>query len=142
MEEKSSPSILEFNLDYDGGNILRETVKWSRFLSIVGFVGIGLFILVVLGMGATLMALWSRALPGIEGWAGLILVAVIIMLLIFGLLTFMLFRFSSMVRKGIESQDQALFNQGLKSLKVYFLITGIFTVLGLLFNVLSLGALF
>jgi predicted lysophospholipase L1 biosynthesis ABC-type transport system permease subunit len=141
MQENVEESLLEMHLDYDGGNILRETVRWSRFLSIVGFVGAGLFILVMALLGNTLMTIYSRMLPGIEAFAGIIIVAFLLLFGILGVMAWMLYRFSSLTRKGIEMQDQAIFTQGLKSLKVYFLISGIFAILGLLFNLFSLTSL-
>lgn len=141
MEEKPQESLLEMHLDYDGGNILQETVRWSRFLSVVGMAGAGLFVLIVALASSTLISLYSRILPGIEAFAGLIVVAILLLLALMGGLAYMLYRFSVLTRKGIESQDQALFNQGLRGLKTYFLISGIFALIGLVFNVLTLTSL-
>jgi len=52
MEETPQESFLEMHLDYDGGNILRETIRWSRFLSIVGMVGVGVLILALAVAGS------------------------------------------------------------------------------------------
>ncbi|HWB90771.1 MAG TPA: hypothetical protein VG605_02925, partial [Puia sp.] len=55
---------------------------------------------------------------------------------------FMLYRFSVLTRRGIERQDQVVFAEGMKCLKVYFIISGILALLGLLGNLLSLTKLF
>ncbi len=140
--EQNPPELLEMHLDYDGGNILRETVRWSRFLAIVGMVGVGIFFLLLLLAGPRLITLYSSILPGIEAFAGLIIILFALILVVAGTLVFMLYRFSVLTRRGIEAQDQALFNRGLKGLKVYFVINGILAVLSLLFTVLSLTSLF
>lgn len=138
MQENVEESLLEMHLDYDGGNILRETVRWSRFLSIVGLVGVGIFILILALLGNTLVTVYSRILPGIEDFGGIIIAAFLAVFGILGVMVWMLYRFSSLTRRGIEMQDQAVFTQGLKSLKIYFLISGIFAIVGLLFNLFSL----
>ncbi len=141
MEEKSQESPFEMHLDDSGGNILRETVRWSRFLSIVGLAGVGICVLVAALGGSSLLAVYSRTLPGIEAFTGFIILGILIVLAVLGLLMYMLYRFSVLTRKGIETQDQSLFNRGLKGLKIYFLISGIFAILGLLFNLLNLASL-
>jgi hypothetical protein len=141
MEETPQESFLEMHLDYDGGNILRETIRWSRFLSIVGIVGVGILILALAVAGGGLIALYSRIVPGIETYAGLLIFIFMLVLAIGATLVVMLYRFSVLTRKGIETQDQAIFNKGLKGLKIYFLISGVLALVGLLFNLLTLTSL-
>ena len=133
------------NLDYDGGNILRETVRWSRFLSIVGFIGLAIGLLVVALAGSTILAAFS-SLAGIEGLEGLggaiFIVAIVLFFAVFGFMVFMLYRFSVLTRRGIEQQNQAVFAEGMKCLKIYFLINGILSVLSLLSNLYSITKLF
>ena len=139
--EQNTPELLDMHLDYDGWNVLRETVRWSRFLAIVGMVGLGLMLLLVPLAGPRIITLYSAVLPGIEDFAWLILFVFLVIVAIAGLLVFMLYRFSILTRRGIETQDQAVFNRGLKGLKTYFLISGILALLSLLFNILSLTSL-
>jgi hypothetical protein len=142
MENPQEQSLLQMNLDYDGGHILRETVRWSRFLSIVGIVGISLMVLVFALAGTALMAVLPTLAPGIAGLAGMGTAIIILLLLvifaILGFMTFMLYRFSVLTRKGIDRRDQAAFTEGMKCLKIYFIISGIFAILGLLFNLSTL----
>jgi hypothetical protein len=96
---------------------------------------------IVLG-GRGLITIYSRTIPAVETFGGFIIAGVVIMLAILGFLVYMLYRFSSLTRKGMETQDQALFNRGLKGLKIYFLISGIFAILGLLANLFNLAKIF
>jgi len=146
MENNQEEGFLEMHLDYDGGNILTETVRWSRFLSIVGIIGLALGLLVFLLMGTALIAAFSRFSPGLEtlgalGGAVLICIA-LVFAAIMGFVVFMLYRFSTLTRRGIERQDQATFAEGMNCLKIYFIISGIFALLGLLGNLFSLTKLF
>lgn len=146
METNQQESFLQMNLDYDGGHILHETVRWSRFLSIVGFVGLGLFVLVMTLAGTALMELLSRFAPGIEEMGGIgtaiIVIAVVFVAAICGFVFYMLYRFSTLTRRAIDQQDQATFAQGMRCLKIYFVVNGIFGLLNLLFSLLSLTKLF
>jgi len=146
MENNQQESFLQMNLDYDGGNILRETVRWSRFLSIVGIIVLSLCLLLFILAGKYLIPAVSRMVPGIESMenvaGALIMVVILVFVAIFGFLVYMLYRFSVLTRKGIEHQDQAVFAEGMKCLKLYFLVSGILAVLSLLSNLLSLTKLF
>ncbi|GGB24618.1 hypothetical protein [Puia dinghuensis] len=146
MENNQEDSFLQMHLDYDGGHILHETVRWSRFLSIVGMVVLAICVLAFALAGTTLLAAFSRLAPGIEGLEGLgpalLIVAVLLVVAIFGFVVFMLYRFSVLTRRGIEQQDQAVFAEGMKCLKIYFLTSGILALLGLLLNLFSLTTLF
>jgi|SRR6185437_5915817 len=146
MENDPQESLIQMHLDYDGGNILRETVRWSRFLSIVGIIGLALCLLIFVLAGSAIVAAFSRLSPGLEGLAGLggviLLIIMIAFFAIFGFLVYMLFRFSKLTRRGIDHQDQATFSEGMKSLKTYFIVSGILSALVLLFNALSLIQLF
>jgi uncharacterized membrane protein len=136
--ERQQGELLEMNLDYDGGNTLQETVRWSKFLAIVGIIGLGIYLLLVLVGGSYIAALFQQTY-GLEGagLAGLVIAGVILVLGVLVFVVVMLYRFSVLTRRGIETQDQAAFNRGLKSLKTYFLINGILGILVLLFTIWS-----
>lgn len=143
MSEKEQESFLQMHLDYDGGNILQETVRWSRFLSIVGFVFMGLFtvVMVIALVGSTLENV-ARATPFAGLGAAVVILCVLVVLAILTLLVVMLYRFSTLTRQGIVNQDPGKFREGMKSLKIYFLIGGIFALLGLAVDLYSLTTLF
>lgn len=142
MEQNTEESLLELNVDYDSGNILKDTARWTRFISVTGMIGIGFFLLVLLIAGSALLALFSQTLPGIQAFAGVIVGAVIVVFGIMGVMVYVLFRFSSLTRKGLETQNQEIFNQGLNGLKIFFIINGVLALIGLFFNLLSLTNLF
>ena len=142
MEENTPESLLDMHLDYDGGNRLLETVRWSRFLSISGMICIGLFTLALVISGPKVIALYDESYPGLENFVVPIIILFLLLIGALCVLVLMLYRFSTMTRKGIDGRDQAMFNQGLKGLKTYFLISGVMAILGLLFDILTLSSLF
>ena len=146
MENNPQESLIQMHLDYDGGHILHDTVKWSRFLSIVGIIGLSLFLLVFALAGTAILLAFSKVAPSLEALGGLagsiIIVVVLVIFAIFGLLVFMLYRFSTLTRRAIDHQDQTTFLEGMKCLKTYFLVCGILGILGLVVDLLSLTKLF
>jgi hypothetical protein len=141
MENNQDDSFLQMNLDNDGGHILTQTVRWSRFLAIVGIVGISICLLALALAGSAILAAVSKLAPGLDALAGLgsaiVIVFVLVIFAIFGFVVYMLYRFSVLTRKAIEQQDQAMLAEGMRCLKIYFIATGIFAILGLLGNLLS-----
>lgn len=144
MEENTprSSSFLEMNLDYDGGNVLLETVRWSKFLSVVGIVGLSLFTVIMVFALPTIITQYAPLLPEISGMPVIIVLFFLLFTGVLVLLVIMLYRFSVLTRRGIELQDQDMFNRGLKGLKIYFLVTGIFSLISVAVSIFSLTNLF
>jgi len=141
MEQQfSNEPLLDLQVDYDSGNKFNEASRWARFFAIVCFVGIGLMLLWLAIAGLAVRQVFSTFMPGsyFEGMGGLVIGIIVIVLGIFGFLMFLLYRFATLVKQGIQMQDQSLFNEGLKNLKNYFLINGIFALLGVVINALGL----
>lgn len=146
MENNQEDSFLQMHLDYDGGHILTETVRWSRFLAIVWIVGLSICLLAFALAGSVILAAFSKLIPGLDELAALgsaiIIVFVLVVFAVFGFVVYLLYRFSVLTRKAIDQQDQVMLAEGMKCLKMYFLLNGIFAILGLLGNLLSITKLF
>ncbi|HXB44613.1 MAG TPA: hypothetical protein VNV85_11170 [Puia sp.] len=134
MEESTQEPLLSLNVDNDAGNILKETARWAKFISIVGIIGVVLMALALALAGTYLITLYSQMFPIIEGFAGAFIFLAFILVAILGFLVYLLYRFSTLIKKGIETQDQIVFNSGLQALKIYFIISGVFAILSLLGN--------
>jgi hypothetical protein len=132
MEDNKS-DLLGMHLDYDGGNMLKETVRWSRFLAIVGIIGLVIFVLAIMA-AAPLMTNVVEQYFGFAGAAlvGLSIVFLLVVLAVFVALVVTLYQFSALTRRGIQTQDQTIFNRGLNNLKTYFIISGILGILTLM----------
>lgn len=144
-QQPSNEPLFGLQVDYDSGNLFNEAVKWSKFLAVFYFVCIGLSVLGLAFASTFLIQGFSTYMPGLglESLGGLIMGVIVLVLLIFTYTTILLYRFSTLVKQGIEQQNQATFNSGLKNLKTYFLIYGVFTLIALVFNVVGfIGDLF
>jgi hypothetical protein len=132
--------LLEMNLDYDGGQTLQEAVRWSKFLAIVSIAGMGLLLLLFAGFGSYYISVNGQELTSAVGLVWLVLIAILVYFAAWIAAAIILLRFSRQMKRGIIHQDQALFNGGLKSLKITFIILGIISSLTLLITMYSIVA--
>lgn len=142
-QQPSNETLFELQVDYDSGNRLKEAGKWASFIAIICFVCIGIGVLVLAFASTVLIQGFSVYMPELQGAGGVLIGVIILVLIIFTYLTILLYRFAALIRQGIEQQNQTLFNDGLKNLKNYFLINGVFALLGIVMNGIGLiGKLF
>lgn len=143
MENYNSNSEI-FNLQVDevARAHMLEMARWGKFLSIVGFISLGLLALAAVAM------LFSTALVDTMGY-GVFGTGIAFIYLVFAALYFYpayaLYKFSNTVKPAIRTANQAQFNQALSHLKGVFKFVGIFTIIiigiyGLIFIFAIIGA--
>jgi uncharacterized membrane protein YdbT with pleckstrin-like domain len=138
MDENQS--ILELQVDQSASRSLSDAARWARFLSIVGFIGMGLLILCLLLAGSAITNALSQLAPtmGLGESYGFVVAIVILAALIVGVLMYFLLRGATLIKRGIETRHQETFNNGLSSLKAYFTGYGVFAILGVIGNLITL----
>jgi hypothetical protein len=128
MESLDSNMATE-NTSFINGEIrsyLAESAKWGKFLAIMGYIGIGLLILLALGM--MVMGSASSLFPGMGmnmGAFGLIYVA---LAAFYFFPVYYLHQFSLKIKQGLTSQDSQSITIGFRNLKSLFKFMGIFTI--------------
>ena len=125
----------EINLTDNSKSFLKETAKWSYFLSIMGFIGIG-FMLIFSLFAGSIMALNPAfsSMSGISG--GFISFIYIIMAAIYFFPVYYLFNFGKKLKIGLSNNDNSALEEGFKNLKSHYKFIGILTI-----SILSLYAL-
>jgi hypothetical protein len=114
---------------------LTETGKWVKFLSILGFIFLGLIVVVALLLGRIFASfnLGNAASP-------VPTMAISAVYLLMGLLHFFpiyyLFKFSSNVKKAFMQNDSATLEQAFESLKSHYKYVGVFMIVILGFYLL------
>ena len=133
-------SILELQVDQTASKNLSEVSRWAKFLSITGFVFMGCMLIVFIAMRSQITSTLSQVIPGFADVNSLgVLVAFFIIIAgIVFLLMYFLFRGSILIKKGIETKSQDMFNNGLASLKAYFMMYGILAIIALISNFVSI----
>lgn len=132
-------------LDIEITRNLNETGKWARFIAVTMFVLAGLIFFLFLAFGSY----WSYLISGFDDYGGgfggrksglfiLLMIALLIVGGIFVTAYYFLISFANKVRSGVEAQDIFQVNKGLNSLKIHFIIIGIFSALSVLASLLTL----
>jgi hypothetical protein len=144
MEQPANDDLFDLQLDQASVNYLSETARWSRLLSIVGFIYCGLMIIIGLFFGSVMARMMSgmnsmngseaAALPAMGG--GVFGFFFILMALILFFPAYYLFNFSSKMRQALRNSDQAELTDSLKNLKSFFKFYGIVVIILLSFYTL------
>lgn len=132
-------------IDNTGMLYLADTVKWAKFLAIVGFVMVGFIVIVALFAGSMLSSLGSLD-PQLGGGAalggGLLTVVYLIVAIIYFIPCLYLYRFAQRTGDALNAKNQELLNEGLGNLRSLYKFMGILTAIVIGLYVLAfIGAL-
>ena len=119
-------------IDWRSKEFLKETAKWTKFLAILGFVGIGLM---VLGSLVMLFAPSSFMFNGDFPFGGKIFM--MLLYLAFAVLYYFpisyLYQFSENTKKAIVNNDNNAIRDAFEFLKSHYKFMGILTIILLAF---------
>jgi hypothetical protein len=140
MEDLRQDHLSQMDLQVD--NIVRqqfyEAGKWSKFIAIVMFVACGLMLLFgILGGAAIYTALKKFGnYQFITDFDGTLLIAVLVLVVaILAVVYYFLYNFSRKIKRALISDNTTELNEGLKSLKTFFIISTVLSILSLLFSI-------
>lgn len=136
----SDQNLFELQLDHEVSNHLSQTAKWAKFLSIVGFVGCGLMLVVILFFGYVASSFSSSPLSyafGSSGGFAQIFLLIAMAVLYFFPCWFM-FNFSNRMLRALRNNDQTTLIASFRSLKLCFKYIGILTLVIISIYVLAL----
>lgn len=135
MENNLENKKIEINQESLG--YLDTTRKWTMFMAILGFVFLGLMLIMGL-LAGSFMSAFSSKMSGMEGMegaravGGFASVLVFIILLIFAVIYFFpllyLFRFSRHTANAVANVDANEMRLGFKNLKSYWKYIGILVI--------------
>ncbi len=115
-------------------NYILEASKWATFLSIIGFIGIGLMIILSFTIGTVLANLPVETMGGISpqffSFFYLIIAGV------YFIPVFYLFQFGSKTKQAIINNDTDVLTFGLKKLKSHYKFLGIISIIGISFYII------
>ena len=133
----------ELKLTSIGISYLNQARKWTYFLSILGFIFTALITIFALFFGSVLASFGQlgsgemEQAMGIMG-SGFVTVLYLIVALLYFFLSLYLYRFSVRTKAAIHGHDSAQLEDGFKSIKNYWKLTGIIVLITLVFYVLVL----
>ena len=133
MEQESDQSIFDMNMDSNTQDHLQTISKWTRFISLTGFI-LGVIVLLIFAIIGASVADRFSALFSLEdtGAAGIAIVVLLLVLLLVGFWLYFLYRSSSLLKQGLQSHDAAILADGFKAMKTYFIFSFIISILTIL----------
>jgi len=112
-------------------SFLKETVKWAKFLSIIGFILIALM-LVFAAFSNTIFNMAAKIQPGIPESLGLSLAITYLFLsIIYFFPVYYLLQFSSKMKKALATKNDKTLASAFKMLKSHYKFIGVFTIITL-----------
>jgi hypothetical protein len=129
---ENAPRIGAIELTEASIGYLSETRRWTMFLSIVGFVFIGLGVIVAFFMSSFL----NTFVPA-SGMVATIVILIMCLIYLFPLI--FLFRFSSLSKAAITGNDKMVMQEAMKNLKSFFKFMGILMIVML--SIYLIGAI-
>jgi hypothetical protein len=133
----TTPETRKIEIDHETINHLNTTRKWTMFLAILGFIFLGLLIVIGIITGTFLSAFNSgEAGVGIPELLVMLLLFVIAILYFFPIM--FLFRFSKHTAVAVQTLDKLELHKAFKNLKSYFVYLGILIIIVLIFYVVAL----
>ncbi len=128
--------LTELNLNAHSRSFLKEIAGWTYFLSIIGFIFVGLLVLIAVSANSIYnnMAQFSQESP-FDVDLFMTAVYVIVALIYFFPILF-LFKFSKRLKSALKSKEDEELASALEILKSHYKFIGVFTII-----VLSLYAL-
>lgn len=128
------------NLQLDSASVefLRETAKWAKFLAIVGFVMIGLMVILSFFMGSFLSSMPGADLSPIP--SAFYTVMYLIIAAIYVMPVLYLYRFATNMQAALKSQDQQSLQISLSNLKSHYKFIGILMLI--VIGLYAIGFLF
>jgi hypothetical protein len=138
----TNTNLIDLQFDNSTQALLRETAKWAKFISIVGFIFCGLLVLGGIFAG-TLFSNLSTNPYGNTGMptaamGSMFTVIYIICALVYFFPCLFLFKFASRMQVALRSSDQQTLVSSIGNLRAYFRFVGILLIIGLSIWVLAL----
>lgn len=130
----------EMQLTEAARGFLRESARWSKFLAIVGFIFIGLIVILAIFVGAIFSSLPDTGNFPLGAMKGFLTAIYLIMAVIYFFPVYYLYKYANDTKEAIDSNDNELLAKGLESLKSHHKFFGIMTIVALSFY--ALGILF
>ncbi len=130
MEKDNISTFDEFELNISSNikTFLEEISKWSFFLSIVGFVGIGLMVVVGLLFGTIMSMMRDVNAYDLGYTAGVGFFYVVIALIYFFPILY-LYKFSRKMKSALHSKNNDDFESAFANLKSHYKFVGILAII-------------
>ena len=147
MENEKQTENFENQLTSTAVGFLQESAKWSKFMAIIGFIGIGLMVLVSLFMAIGFGAMGASTMPELPFSMSVFSIIYVLFAAIYFFPVYYLYQYATKTSAALHSKNKQLLAEGLENLKSHHKFLGIFTLIlvslyGFIFVFAILGGIF
>ena len=132
-------------LDHQAFEALRESAKWSMFLAIIGFIGIGLMVIAAIIMGSVMAMIPDDGFGNSPFGAmkGFLSILYLVIAAIYFMPVYYLYKYASGMKNALNVRDSNLVSNALVSLKQHHKILGIMVIVLISLYILTIiGVMF
>lgn len=143
MEKNAITELEQLIVNSRSKSFLKETAKWAKFLSIMGFIGIGILVIFSFFAGTIFKNLPNaQSMPMDMGMT--LTITYLILAVIYFFPMYYLFRFSNKMKTALLTKNDDTLSDAFEVLKSHYKFVGVFTIIllslyALLFIVAILG---
>ena len=129
MENEKQTQNFENQLTSAAVGFLQESAKWSKFMAIIGFIGIGLMVLVSLFMAIGFSAMGASTMPELPFSMSVFSIIYVLFAAIYFFPVYYLYQYATKTSAALHSKNKQLLADGLENLKSHHKFLGIFTLI-------------
>ena len=129
MENEKQNENFENQLTSVAVGFLQESAKWSKFMAIIGFIGIGLMVLVSLFMAIGFSAMGASTMPELPFSMSVFSIIYVLFAAIYFFPVYYLYQYATKTSAALHSKNKQLLTDGLENLKSHHKFLGIFTLI-------------
>lgn len=124
-------------------NLFRSISKWTKFLSIVGFIVLIMMAFFVLSAGFLITGMneyaeMSRMYPYTPGtFSWLYVIVYLGILVIYFFPVFYLYKFSGRLKEAVSNKSSYTLTEAFQYLNKHYMLVGVLTIVGIIFFVIS-----
>ncbi len=133
---EDNQEIRKIEIEQDTLKDLDTTRKWSMFLAILGFVGIGLILIIGLFTG-TFLTVFKSGNSGLGITEMMVLLVVLVFSVIYFFPVLYLFRFSKHTSNAVRNLDKLELHKAFNNLRKYYVYIGILIIVFLVLYVVA-----
>ncbi len=145
MEELKEDHLsgIDLEVDNETRDELHTASKWGRFIGIFMFVICGILLIAVATGGNAFAQILQAAFYNL-GFVfavdtALLVVTMFAAILFFAVSYYFLYNFSVKIKQALHEESTGHLNQGINSLKLFFILSGVVSIIGVLFSLYSLS---
>ena len=119
----------KIELEEDSLRDLDKTRKWAMFIAILGFIGLGLMLIIGIGTAIFLSVFKSETIPDAASWGFLPGAIMIVFCVIYFFPILYLYRFSKHTGIAVSTIDKSQMQQAIRYLRKFYVYMGILLII-------------